>query len=654
MIGQIQTDKDGKAVSPVSDYQPPAEVAVLTARVKQDYDVGYNNQHRPFKEFNNYSLIERMNKDQLAFGSYVYPTSIDPDEEWRWNGTRPLTRQKLISIAAHATASLIYPNIFAQNDNDEEDKDAAYVMRMLMEFNIDNSDYEMNFLYGVVSALVNPCVYMDVEWTKSTQKIREKMENGQVNITEVIDEVMSGLQNAITPVEEVLIANPYQFYHQRQRFKMRQKYMDYVDLESVYDKHPNWKYVKQGIHATFNPVDGMFYDVQDDNMPTFCHKVKASYRKDDFEVCYINGIYFGDPDVENNPIAHRDNMNRPKYTEAKSGYAPIDTNKRFYYYRSAAADLSHDQGLVDEMWQIALDGSKIAALNPVGVSGDEEVDGSIMVPAGVTHFAKDTQVTNLGNGINPESAFAAVDQLEKSMSGSTQDDIRDGQAPAGDPTAFEIARIEENARIKLGLFGKMIRALVKDAGELILDDIIRYQTVGEMSEILDEDTNMKFSTYLVRNQNMDGKKITAKIKFDDSLADMQLDEDAKKAKSYEIMEEEGGYKSDQRLYFVNPPKFARLKYLIRMDADSEQPRSKSFQNALKLNAYDRMIESPYLEGEAITRDFLVEPLAPGQFDKYKKKMPANMPLQLPNTSAKSSAKGNPQPVDPAALELAAG
>ena len=69
MIGTI-TDKQS-----VSEYQPSQEVKDLTAKIKKDYAVGYDIQHRVFAEFNDVSFLSRMDNDQKAFNNYVQSKS---------------------------------------------------------------------------------------------------------------------------------------------------------------------------------------------------------------------------------------------------------------------------------------------------------------------------------------------------------------------------------------------------------------------------------------------------------------------------------------------------------------------------------------------------------------------------------------------------
>ena len=74
-----------------------------------------------------------------------------------------------------------------------------------------------------------------------------------------------------------------------------------------------------------------------------------------------------------------------------------------------------------------------------------------------------------------------------------------------------------------------------------------------------------------------------------------------------------------------------------MTAEQLMPKNEVFDKAMKLEAYDRMIENPFVDQEAITRDFLVEALAKGESAKYMKKQ---MEQILPQATGKPASPGS--------------
>ena len=75
--------------------------------------------------------------------------------------------------------------------------------------------------------------------------------------------------------------------------------------------------------------------------------------------------------------------------------------------------------------------------------------------------------------------------------------------------------------------------------------------------------------------------------------------------SFKLGVKEGGKDATKRLIEVNPEMFAKMKFLIIVEMDRLLPKNEAFEKALKLEAYDRMIENPFIDQEAVTRDFLI-------------------------------------------------
>lgn len=622
-----------------SSYKPSQAVKILTLQIKQDYEVGYEINHREFAEFNNMSLIDRSNVDQKAFNSYVPPKSLDPDESWRWNGVSDITRAKTLSTAAHLVSGMMYPGTFAQNDEDEEDQMASYVMGELIEWNIKHSSYELTFLYGVIAALVNPVAYIHVDYAEVMQTIKERTADG-ITSKEVIDKMLSGLQIHNVPADEILITNAYEFHIQKQRAIMRRRTPDYDELKAKYGTHENWRYVTPGIKALYNEDDAMFYDQNDDDLTTLGEEVIYYNRREDIEVPFVNGIYFGETDVTANPIKHRDNKNRPKYPYVKFGAEPID-EKSFYFYKSLVARLSNNQEEYDLLRRMMFDGTLMEVMSSMAIVGGETANTDIMFPGTVTNIPKDSKVLAPMAGRNLQAGWQAIGEMKEEMSRSSQEDQLGGKYTGQQKTAFEAAKIEANARINLGIMGRLILQMVSDIGELIVDKIVIHQTIREVSEIVSD--GPKYRNFLLADKTDRGKNVTEKISFDAELMNMKLDKKGKLRESFKVLSKQGGKKGKTKLIRVNPRLFSRLNFLIMVEPESWMPRNKRFEEMISLEKYDRLIASPYTDHEAVTQDFLLKPLAKNKSEKYmlkdKQKIAEQvMGMQPKKPTAKVGAK----------------
>lgn len=607
MLGSVTFNVDKKSIaSSLSGYQPSVAVKDLTKKVKEAYEEGNTIQNYAFPEFNNKSLIQRMNEDQRAWLSWS-PSPLSGEDEWRWTGVRPITRNKVISTAAHLTAQLLVPNVFAQNDFDKEDRDAAYVMRELIEYNIRRSNYETAFLFGVISGLVNPVSYFKVDYCRAWQ---ESWVNGKKEM--VIDEVFDGFQHSLIAPEDVLFGNAYQYDIQKQDWLIQRKRISYGEAESKWGLHPNFTYVHPGKMTIFHSDTSLFYDVEDIN-DNLVEEVCFKHRRSDTEAYFLNGIYVSGPNPDYNPFIHRTNKDRPKYNVVKFGYEPIDA-MRFFGYKSLVAKMSNDQESTDREWQMYFDASFLATFPPTISMGAGKIDKSVVRPAVNTELGENAKITPL-QIVNPSAALAALRESERSLIESSQDPQLAGTQQGPQKTARESILLQQNAQTNMGIPVKMIGTMVKEIGALLIDDIIRFQTIGEVGEIAGQ---MTYRSFIVDGKVKEGKNKSVYIKFTDRFAGREMSEEEKDMEGYKLMEEAG---DDKELFEVNPSLFARMQYLVTVDADQMLAKNEAFERAFKLETYDRAIANPLIMNDPealqkITRDFLLEPLLKGEAAQY--------------------------------------
>lgn len=627
-------DNNKKIKETPSLFIPDEKTKEATALVLKDFQFGYNNFNRTRREFNDRTVQSEIDVNQRAFNSYVPPKSEDPDESWRAQTVRPVTRNKLISIAAHVTASILYPAAFAQDSNDEEDRLAGEVMRDLIEWNIDNSDYKKTFLNAVITALVDPAVIVEARFAEVKRTIKDIQADGSWKPKEVIDDLLSGFQITVVPCNEILISNIKEPNIQKQRFVIRNRYIDYEEAKVVWGKSENFKYVLPGVRCVFDPATRGFYDIADDELKSYLvNEVTYYNRYKDLQLTFINGILVTDPEQPNTRL---DKM----YPFAKSGYEPLN-NGIFFYYKSAANKLGSDQDIVDTLYNMILDGSFLALMPPAAIYGAEEFNSSVYIPGMVTSFRDpNTKFETIGPRADLRAGMESIQMVENSMSESSQDNLRSGMTQGGgDRTAREVMLLEKNAAIALGLFGKMIGFLVEDIGNLMVSDIIQHMTVAQVSEITGD---MKYRSFILPEKIMGGKTVSKSIQFVNP-ADNQppVNREEYMDKSFELLDTEGGPESDKRIFQVNPELFRERKYKIKVNVDELTPKSKALEKALSLEFYDRAIQNPLADQEAVFKD-MISVYKPGEADKFVAKqqpMPQAGAAGLPVNAGGAPQKG---------------
>lgn len=606
---------NGKIVSPLSSYQPEDPVKDLHLEVSKDLMHGDLILSRSFREFNDYSLIQRASLDQKDWLGWSPPPSSSPDESWMFTGTSSSTRSNIISMAAHIAQKVLYPSVTAQDSSQQEDKDASYVARGLLEYNFRQSDYTSTFLYAVIAGMVNPVSYYKVDYCQAYMSILEGT-NSNYTRTKILDDAMSGFQHYLLPCDEVLISNPYCFDIQRQKCLIHRRRISYAEAKATYGDHENWGHVKPGMMPSFNAADALFYNVRDmmeDNMVEVC---TYKYRSIDMEFDEVNRIYMGNPNTEFNPFKHRTNKNKPSYNIAKYGAEPIDA-KRFWAYKSIAAKLSNDKELLDRMRQNAVDASTLQTFKPAVSMGAGKLDQGVLKPATVTDIDKDAKIQFLDSA-NANASWTAAREAQTAIDAASNPSYFTLPASSGGKkTALEIQLIQQNALTNLTVITTMIGSMIRDVGHVVLHDALRFQTIGEIGQIINGIPTLTYKSYNIPKVK-NGKSVTDKIIFTDAYAGKQMSEDEKALAGVSLLEKHG---DDAHVWEINPGVFINLDFFVSIEPDELFAKDSISVAAMKGEIYDKAITNPLIMNDPqkladVTRDFLFEPAIHGEASKY--------------------------------------
>ena len=589
---------------PVSSYQPSKAISDFTSHVREDFSQGIEILNKPWIELGDLSVIERMNRDQRTFNAFVDEDVDDPSEAWKWRGTRSKARNKAIAMHAQLTAGYIIPMFMAQNDNDEEDRDFSNIMRDICEWMVNNSNYKSSFLMATMGMLVNPVTYLGAEYAQVFQKIKEKTDKGYT-VTEILDEVLSGFQAPVYTADQILITNAYEQNIQRQRGIIKRRYIEYSEAEAKYGEHENWQYVQKGIKSVYSDDQGLFYDIKDDEHPNLVEEATAMYRRDDTEVCFLNGIYLGNENIEANPILHRDNRNAPKYNVVPFGYQRI--NEHFFYYKSLMNAQYWDNRLLDAQYEVGMNRAFLDTDMPIAITGKDNIDSDIVFPSSIVAFAdKDVKVSPLLPAANLGNLFSGMAIVEKSIDESSVSDVTGGQLPDANQKATALNIAEKNARTLLQGVGKTLAEAIVQYGGLMADIAVNHLTIPQIMEIAGKEGKMKYPTFILENKVSEGKSVSKVLRFDESLLGKAMSDKRKSEKEIELAIEAGYPDIKKIIYNINPELFSRMKYLVRVEPELMFPKNQEFMQALMLQIQTQFEGNPYIKVPALTRKTLYQ------------------------------------------------
>ncbi len=618
---QLEVDKQKGIKNELSPYNPSEEEKLIREMIIKHFTLGWTNLYTPRVEFNDLSTFGRDQTDFLAWNVYQ-PNNGDPApgdqiNGWRSNAIRPIERNKAISIAAHATARLLFPKIFAYDSMSEYQKDAAQVMMDIMEWAAERRNYAYTSLVATIQALVAPASIVHSEYTEVYRDVKRKKVGDKWETECILDETMSGFRDTIVPVDQLLIENFFEPDIQKQSWLIWRRVQSYQLLEEKYKHCENWKYVKPGMQVLYADPNAGFYYVYDPNMrPYMCEEIVYWNRSMDLKITMVNGIMLTSHD---NPNPRNDKL----YPFSKFGYEFI--NSRCFYYKSMVFKVSHDANIINTLYPMIIDGSYLNLMPPMIVNGGEIISSDVIVPGAVTTLSsKDGMLTPVKVATDLKSGMDALFKVEESLNQSTELPVSgDG---GGNETAYEISKREQERNTILGLFVSMIGDYVKQFGKLSMGDFLQYLTIADVDKITD-DPKLVYKTFLLHNKKTSGKAQSRKISFDASMPSEPMDDDQKLSHSYDTLKKQGGDETEVELYRVNPELIRDLQYMIVVSPDVLNPMSEEVERAFKLELYDRAIQNPTADQEQVTKDFLFgsNPMSSKDPEKYLKKQQGDLP-----------------------------
>ena len=646
MIGNVLTDEagnpleDGGVRLSKSSLVIPIHVRKFFLQFQTDYTTAWSLQRKPLDEFDGLSLLDRSRVDQETFAAFVGIEFLPKHKRWRWKGRKNTARNKLIGMAAHLITGMLFPFVTAQNERDEDDKLTARVMAIMVEENLKKAGYEIKFLFLLLSALVNPAVLVHVEYIEALQKIKQRLRDGTVDIKRVVDDAVSGLILNILPIDELLFGDLYSgtgaIHLQPNIFRMRRVSHDYA--RSVYagkffnkDGKDLFDFVEAGKTRWMQANnENTLFDVKVTEADrNFVQIVEGYYRPEDIEVPFVGGVPMCNwDDIYNtNPFQHRrmtlqndEWVSVPIYPFAMSGFEPIDPAGRFLYYKSGAFKEYWDDRKLNEIDRLLVDGVKLDVMKPVFISGASKFDSQVMVPGATIGTPKDAKVEAYSLGPNLAAAYKTIVEAEKDMSASTQSAARGGVADPNVTATADILAARE-ARVFIGGFSLMIADLVKQIGELSMDCIIQHGTIGELDATVPESLRMKFKIFTAKGKDR-GREVTNRIIFSDKMMGVRITKEEKARREWKLFDKAGGAKTDQRIWEINPFKFARTRFSMFVDADKIVSRSMGTDRREKDIAFQRLMDPrvlPFIDPEAVVNDFVIEEFARGDPERYKSK-----------------------------------
>jgi len=608
----------------ISLYNPPKEIRDKISDIYRDFAIADLIRKQTYEEFDYRSLEDVIFDGQLRYNENKPSKNSDPSDAWKSDIVRPYTRNKIRAIISQVTQVVLYPDIVAQNDKDEEDRDMSEVMKDIVEYILESDNYSEKFVDLVTDMVTTPGVFVYQNYSLVKRKIKDIMASGDYEIKEVVDELYSGFKLLVVPTEDIYIGNIYEPVLQKQPFLVWSRIIDYTEAEAKYGHLDDFKFVEGGKRTGYDFDKDTFFNVEDEQLAGRLVVEEIYYnRSADLEIVLVNGVMVhGDPE---RPLQRKDKQ----YPFAFGGYERISS--RFFYYKSLVENLKGIQDELDTMHRMVIDGTYLQIMPPLGVYGENTLDNTVFIPGSVHDLGADTQVSPINAGINLNAGISMLQKLEQEGAEVSAGELASGLPVPGDKTKFEIGLVQQNATIKLGLFGKRISFMVRDIGRLIVNCATQHMPFTEIMELTGGEIQIKFSNILLKDRNVDGRAMNRRIEFSD---DFPISEEGLKDYEYDLLKkttkyENGNLIQTSSIYMVNPEAFRRMKYLVKVEPDFI---SKDLDAQKKIAFYREAVRDQYANKQELFRNF-VKAFYPGEEDRFVLKAEDVQNTQQPGKQA---------------------
>lgn len=550
-------DKDFKA----KPFQPKKEVLDYIIKWYSAFTDDKVLKDDTYREIGNQTLAKFWQKSR---DNYDVVVPVRSKGDWKRSVKTTLTRDKANGFISRLARQMIYPQILAQNKDQEIDNVVSRVLRILLEWWEGLSKSFRIFVDVVHTAVVDGTAHLQVD---------------VINGKEV---------RTIAKNEEIYIPNFYQFDLQRQSHIIRLQKTSYEEAKMQFGDNANWDYVQPGSCDNWT-IDNNFFKkdynhglLQSDQVQLMYVWEHGGYDKDNnpkpkhYNV-FINGVPM--EDVENKLVYKHNLYPLVKFVFEKT--SDVD----FYWGNSMPNKIRQNQEFKDAFRTILLNKAVFNLLPPIFNRSGEYVDSSTIAPASMISIeggiGKDDFFTPAGL-INPITASdlnveALVDREASEATMAPQ-----SLGLSGDKTTLGEIQLRDTRSMELmEIFGNMMAFGVEDLAEISLPNILQFVVEKDVKRLVDGAEILSSKQVQVPEQTLSsGSSGTVGVNF---VPKEQIPPPLKILENETKLEKDTGTKHE--LFYIDPDYIQNLKFFIKVVANPVNKNSEAMERILAVENY---------------------------------------------------------------------
>lgn len=440
-----QLDVVVKPEDHLDSYTPtPEEVEVLNL-IREDWLTAYDQKVRPFRCLNEDSLENFWQKSRDHFNGY----NADVDtgvNGWKSKAFKKKTRHKVIATIAGFVQSGIGLDFSAMNPERKLDRVMSKTVEDLYEWSLEREgfDYKQFLAYHEQAIAGTVHLYEEIAWDERQVKEISSIDfkTGKVVTEEKTRTEFKGCRSEVVPNDEMFPLDVYTHDIQEQPAIIRRKLTTKSAAEKVLNRWENWPKVMGG-RTFFLPTSSIseieresIIDTLDDDLEIIFY-----WRKDkDLFAIVANGVLLTPPDYPI-PYPHK------QYPFSK-GIFELFADTRFYWGDSLPNKNWDDQDMVNQLWRMFMDSTKLKSKPPLFTNVPELVNTDLVVPGLVAGIEeREFTVTSVEQAIQGVSVteYNMLQRAEGQIDENSVSPVTAGQSTQNDATATEVNAVVGSA-----------------------------------------------------------------------------------------------------------------------------------------------------------------------------------------------------------------
>lgn len=520
-----------------------------------------NQRDQSHDELNGMSYPKYYEENLKAAISYIPPRE-SADEANIVTGT---TREKKLAIMSAILNLNLEPNITAYNQDNLKDAEAGQTMTDFVKKSedLENWSDELKLLaYDELTTQGN--CFVEELWLVETKWDKKKVKLEGMTLetfkdfkpTKKLKEVFRGCKRNVIPGIFVYLGNIKEFDQQQQPYLYTREVVPYDIAKASYGTWPRWKYVGQTIQSFDGQVSdtsvyGMNFKLEESTPEGWVEIIKYQDRWNDEYQILLNGVMQLPAEF---PMPWEHGL----YSIEKGNLEPISS--QFAYCMSVPTKTKTDQEVLDEMYRLIILKTQKSFLPPMANYSNQVLSKSAFLPGHVEEDIPKGAVEILGGDHSiysvTQAELSVVELIKKFIDEKSVNPLLAGDSPQGNPTATEVMKTEQQAKVRLGLMIFGFMAFHQKLTYLRIYNILEnwMKPIGQELDELKQTVVDKYRQITVDSETEDGQPADKVIEMTTQFQD-----------PYALMDREEGITRDPQGNIIGRKKQTRPKRIMQVN-----------------------------------------------------------------------------------------